>query len=141
MTENKEKLKASQPTTKQEEKPPARKGRPPKAAIAAKKPGGRVALGRPPGEASRLQEFKARLLGTTGEKIIATLISKAMDSEDKDQFAALKFCAERILPMSAFDAAKNANSTPQVTINISSLGAPKLEVLEDIGDMEFKDTE
>ena len=122
-------------------KPPARKGRPPKAAIAAKKPGGRVALGRPPGEASRLQEFKARLLGTTGEKIIATLIHKAMDSDDKDQFAALKFCAERILPMSAFDAAKNANSTPQVTINISSLGSPKLEVLEDIVDTEFKDTE
>lgn len=100
-----------------------RKGRPPKAAIAAKKPGGRALVGRPPGEASRLQEFKARLLGTTGEKIIATLIRKAMDDEDKDQFAALKFCAERILPMSAFDAAKNA-SVPQVTINISSLGAP-----------------
>jgi hypothetical protein len=122
-------------TTKQQDnmapKPPVRKGRPPKAAIAAKKPGGRVALGRPPGEASRLQEFKARLLGTTGEKIIATLIRKAMDDEDKDQFAALKFCAERILPMSAFDAAKNSNSTPQVTINISSLGSPKLEVLDD----------
>ena len=122
-------------------KPPVRKGRPPKAAIAAKKPGGRVALGRPPGEASRLQEFKARLLGTTGEKIIATLISKAMDSDDKDQFAALKFCAERILPMSAFDSAKNANSVPQVTINISSLGSPKLEVLNDITDTDFKDTE
>lgn len=97
-----------------------RKGRPPKAAIAAKKPGGRAVLGRPPGEASRLQEFKARLMGTTGEKIIATLIRKAMDNEDKDQFAALKFCAERILPMSAFDAVKNT-STPTVTINISSM--------------------
>ena len=118
-------------------KPVARQGRPPKAAIAAKKPGGRVALGRPPGEASRLQEFKARLLGTTGEKIIATLIHKAMDSDDKDQFAALKFCAERILPMSAFDTAKNANSTPTVTINISSLGAPTLEVLDDV--TNFKD--
>ena len=129
-------------TIKQEEtKPPVRKGRPPKAAIAAKKPGGRVALGRPPGEASRLQEFKARLLGTTGEKIIATLISKAMDSDDKDQFAALKFCAERILPMSAFDAAKNSNSTPTVTINISSLGSPQLEVLDNIVDTDFKDTQ
>jgi len=117
-------------TNKQQEnvstpKPAARKGRPPKAAIAAKKPGGRVALGRPPGEASRLQEFKARLLGTTGEKIITTLIRKAMDDEDKDQFAALKFCAERILPMSAFDAAKNGSSTPQVTINITGLSEAK----------------
>jgi hypothetical protein len=122
-------------TTKQQDnmapKPPVRKGRPPKAAIAAKKPGGRVALGRPPGEASRLQEFKARLLGTTGEKIIATLIRKAMDDEDKDQFAALKFCAERILPMSAFDAAKNSNATPQVTINISGLSDAKQVYLKD----------
>ena len=127
-------MKEDKPTTTPP-KPPVRKGRPPKAAIAAKKTGGKGSvgrpLGRPPGEASRLQEFKARLLGTTGEKIIATLIRKAMDDEDKDQFAALKFCAERILPMSAFDAAKNANSTPQVTINISSLGSPKLEILDD----------
>jgi hypothetical protein len=112
---------------------PVRKGRPPKAAIATKKPGGRVALGRPPGEASRLQEFKARLLGTTGEKIIATLIRKAMDDEDKDQFAALKFCAERILPMSAFDAAKNSNATPQVTINISGLSDTKQVYVKDEG--------
>jgi hypothetical protein len=121
------------PTAPVPPKPPARKGRPPKAAIAAKKPGGRVALGRPPGEASRLQEFKARLLGTTGEKIIATLIRKAMDDEDKDQFAALKFCAERILPMSAFDAAKNSNSTPQVTINISGLSDAKQVYSKDEG--------
>ena len=108
-----------------EQKLPARRGRPPKAAIEAKKVGKRVALGRPPGEAARLNEFKARLLGTTGEKIIETLIRKAMDGEDKDQFAALKFCAERILPMSAFDTAKNANAVPQVTINITSLTQDK----------------
>ena len=108
-----------------EQKLPARRGRPPKAAIEAKKVGKRVALGRPPGEAARLNEFKARLLGTTGEKIIETLIKKAMDGKDKDQFAALKFCAERILPMSAFDAAKNANATPQVTINITGLSDAK----------------
>lgn len=118
-----------------------RKGRPPKAELAKKKPGGRGGIkGRPPGEASRLQEFKARLLGTTGEKIIETLIRKAMNDEDKDQFAALKFCAERILPMSAFDAAKGQNQAPQVTINISSLSQPTLEVL-DVEDVEFKDTE
>ena len=110
---------------------PARRGRRSKAAIAARKHGGRYVLGRPPGEASRLQEFKARLMGTTGEKIIATLIRKAMDDEDKDQFAALKFCAERILPMSAFDAAKNSNSTPQVTINISGLSDAKQVYRED----------
>ena len=112
---------------------PARKGRPPKAAIEAKKVGKRALIGRPPGEASRLNEFKARLLGTVGEKIIETLIKKAMDGEDKDQFAALKFCAERILPMSAFDAAKGANTTPQVTINITGLSDAKQVYNQDEG--------
>ena len=116
-----------------ETKPPARKGRPPKAVIDSKKVGKRVALGRPPGEAARLNEFKARLLGTTGEKIIETLIRKAMDGEDKDQFAALKFCAERILPMSAFDTAKNANASPQVTINITGLSDAKQVYNQDDG--------
>lgn len=97
-----------------------RKGRPPKALIASKKKGGRETRGRPPGEAARLQEFRARLLGTTGEKVIETLIRKALNDEDKDQFAALKFCAERILPMSAFEA-KQGEKPPQVVVNISGL--------------------
>ena len=107
--------------------------------IASKKTGGKGSvgrpIGRPPGEAARLQEFKARLLGSTGEKIIATLIRKAMDDEDKDQFAALKFCAERILPMSAFDAAKNANSTPTVTINITGLADTQQTYIENVIDV------
>ena len=58
-----------------------------------------------------------------------------MDGEDKDQFAALKFCAERILPMSAFDTAKNANTTPTVTINISGLSDAKQVYNQDDGDI------
>jgi hypothetical protein len=98
----------------------AKKGRPRKDVIASKRKGGRGVVGRPPGEAARLQEFRARLLGTTGEKIIETLIRKAMNDEDKDQFAALKFCAERILPLSAFDV-KAGEKPPQVVVNISGL--------------------
>jgi uncharacterized protein (UPF0333 family) len=45
----------------------------------------------------------------------------------------LKFCAERILPMSAFDSAKNSNSTPQVTINITSLSDTKQVYNKDEG--------
>lgn len=102
-------------------KPPVvKKGRPWKELIASKKKGGRGVVGRPPGEAARLQEFRARLLGTTGEKIIETLIRKAMNDEDKDQFAALKFCAERLLPLSAFDV-KGGEKPPQVVVNISGL--------------------
>jgi hypothetical protein len=114
----------------------ARIGRPPKTAVAPKKKDSRTALGRPPGEAARIQEFKARLLGTTGDRIMNTLIKKAMDDNDKDQFAALKFCAERILPMSAFDTAKSSGSTPVVTINISGLSDTKQTYIkEDVIDV------
>ena len=117
----------------EEEKKPARIGRPPKSAVAPKKQDSRLKLGRPPGEAARIQEFKARLLGTTGDRIMNTLIRKAMDDEDKDQFAALKFCAERILPMSAFETAKSAGSVPVVTINISGLSDTKQTYIKDEG--------
>jgi hypothetical protein len=123
----------------EEKKEKARIGRPPKSAVAPKKQDSRLKLGRPPGEAARIQEFKARLLGTTGDRIMNTLIRKAMDDEDKDQFAALKFCAERILPMSAFDTAKSGGTTPVVTINISSLSTPQTVVLEDATDIAYKE--
>ncbi len=48
--------------------PPRKRGRPRKADIEAKK--SRNAVGRPPGEAARIKEFYARLLSTSGEKVI-----------------------------------------------------------------------
>lgn len=104
-------------------------GRPTKALINSKKRGqgsGNKVMGRPKGDASRIQEFKARLLGTTGEKIINTLISKALNVDDKDNIAALKMCIDRILPISAFEAAKGSGGVPQVTINISGLNDVKV---------------
>lgn len=100
------------------------KGRPTKAIIDSKRTGsksGRTIMGRPAGDATRIQEFKARLLGSSGEKIINTLIAKALDVNDKDNMAAIKMCVDRILPMSSFDSVKAGGGTPQVTINITSL--------------------
>lgn len=101
-----------------------RKGRPTKAIIDSKRTGsksGRTVMGRPTGDATRIQEFKARLLGSSGEKIINTLIAKALDVNDKDNMAAIKMCVDRILPMSSFDSVKGSGTMPQVTINISGL--------------------
>ena len=100
-----------------------RKGRPPKAAIEAKKHRG--AVGRPAGDAARIQEFKARLLGTSGEKVINTILRKALDDTDKDQAAMLKMCIDRILPMSAFEAVKK-ESMPHISINITGLQSPSV---------------
>ena len=82
-----------------EDKPVKRKrGRPRKTDVEAKKKRGVV--GRPPGEAARIKELHARLLATSGETVIKTIIKKALDDEDKDQVACLKMCIDRVLPMS-----------------------------------------
>ena len=49
------------------------RGRPKKTEVEAKKKRGVV--GRPPGEAARIKEFHARLLATSGETVINTIIS------------------------------------------------------------------
>ena len=126
-------------TTEVLEKPPRPKiqrrklGRPLKKDIEAKKKGNRGKVGRPAGDSARIAEFKARLLGTSGDKIIETLIAKALNPDDKDNMAALKLCVDRILPVSVFDAAKNGGTTPQISINITSLTQP--EITADVVDM------
>lgn len=120
-------------------------GRPKKKDILAKKKGNRGKIGRPAGDAARIAEFKARLLGTSGEKIINTLISKALDPDDKDQAACLKMCVDRVLPLSAFDASKQQGGTPQISINITGLtgnvqSTPVIE-MNDADDVEYKDVD
>ena len=106
-----------------------RRGRPPKSLVESKKKPGKV--GRPAGDAARIQEFKARLLSSSGTKIIDTVIRKALDDNDKDQIAALKMCMDRLLPTSLFekDAKGQRNA---VTINITGLGETKIEAVEEI---------
>ena len=115
-----------------------RRGRPPKALVESKKKPGKV--GRPAGDAARIQEFKARLLSSSGTKIIDTVIRKALDDEDKDQIAALKMCMDRLLPTSLFekDAKGQRNA---VTINITGLGETKVEAVQEVDEIEITDVE
>jgi hypothetical protein len=113
------------------------RGRPRKTEVEAKKKRGVV--GRPPGEAARIKEFHARLLATSGETVINTIISKALDNDDKDQVACLKMCIDRVLPMSYFDKGKDAGRG-SVNIQISMVGDKQAEVLEqeEVTDVEFE---
>jgi hypothetical protein len=113
-------------------------GRPTKAAIAKKKNPG--VLGRPPGDAARIAEFKARLLATAGDSVITKIIETALSDGHPAQGAMLKFCGERLLPLSSFEA-KSGGGTPQISINITSLGAPKIEEAEVIDSISFTDVE
>ena len=124
---------------------PVKTGRPRKADILAKKKGNRGKVGRPAGDAARIAEFKARLLGTSGEKIINTLISKALDPDDKDQAACLKMCIDRVLPLSAFDASKQQGGVPQISINITGLtgsveSTPVIE-MSDADEVQYRDVD
>lgn len=116
------------------------RGRPRKSEVESKKKRG--VIGRPPGEAARIKEFHARLLATSGETVINTIISKALNDEDKDQVACLKMCIDRVLPMSYFEKGRDAGRG-SVNIQISMLGDAKAEVLDqdELQDIEYEDVD
>jgi hypothetical protein len=107
--------------------PPRKRGRPRKADIEAKK--SRNAVGRPPGEAARIKEFYARLLSTSGEKVIETVLRKAMDDQDKDQVACLKMCIDRLLPLSHFEKQGQGRSNA-IQVQIVTTGTPQIAARE-----------
>jgi hypothetical protein len=111
------------------------RGRPRKTEVEAKKK--RSVVGRPPGEAARIKEFHARLLATSGETVINTIITKALDNDDKDQVACLKMCIDRVLPMSYFDKGKDAGRG-SVNIQISMVGDKQAEVIDEPQDIEYE---
>ena len=100
------------------------KGRPPKADLVAIKNRTKGKIGRPVGDAGRIEEFKQRLLATGGTRILDKMIAIALDDEHPGQMAAIKMSIDRMLPMSTFEAAKNGGSMPQISINITGLSSP-----------------
>lgn len=118
-----------------------RKGRPPKAAIAAKKKGGRGVVGRPQGDSGRIAELKARLLATTGDKVINKIVEIAMTDGHPVQGAALKMCIDRVLPLSYFDKDKQGGSVPQISINISGITSPTVSAEENVIEAGITDVE
>lgn len=115
-------------------------GRPKKADIQKKKKPG--TLGRPPGDAARIAEFKARLLATAGDTVITKIIETALSDGHPAQGAMLKFCGERLLPLSSFET-KNGGGTPQISINITGISNPTVEAAEvienDVTDVVIRD--
>jgi hypothetical protein len=115
-------------------------GRPTKAAIAKKKNPGIV--GRPPGDAARIAEFKARLLATAGDTVITKIIETALADGHPAQGAMLKFCGERLLPLSSFEA-KSGGGSHQISINITGINSPSIEASEvienDVTDVVIRD--
>jgi hypothetical protein len=124
------------------EEPKAKRGRPRKTEIEAKKKGNRGVRGRPPGDAARINEFKARLLATSGDKVINKIIDIALDDEHQGQMAALKMCMDRVLPVSYFEKDKTTGGKSSVSITITGVGGEtKIIGSEDEGEIIDVDPE
>lgn len=122
-----------------DKKVPAKRGRPRKADIEAKKKGNRGVRGRPKGDAARINEFKARLLATSGDKVINKVIEIALDDAHAGQMAAMKMCMDRVLPVSYFEKEKNGQSKGGINITITGVGGDTT-IVGDSSDTDTDDT-
>lgn len=82
-------------------------------------------VGRPKGEAAIINEYKLRMLNSPkSAKVLEAIYDAALNDEHKNQAAAWKLIVDRVVPISAFESAKQGGGTPQISINISGLTSP-----------------
>jgi hypothetical protein len=124
-----------------DEQPKRKIGRPKKSELKEIKESRSV--GRPKGEAAIINEYKLRMLNSPkSARVLEAIYDAALNDEHKNQAAAWKLIVDRIVPVSAFETAKQGGGgMPNISINISAVGSPKIETLEDVLDVDFKDTE
>jgi hypothetical protein len=116
-----------------------KRGRPRKTEVQAKQQGGRGKVGRPKGDATIINEYKARMLASPKSiKVLEAIFDAALNDEHKNQAAAWKLVVDRIAPVAAFekDVIKNGGGN-SISINIS--GVPSVKVGNDVVDGEFED--
>jgi len=102
-----------------------KRGRPPKSALAEVKE--KRAIGRPKGTTAIINEYRDRMLASPkSAKVLEKVYEVALTDGHPGQMAAMKLVLDRIVPVSTFDATKAAGGVPQISINISSLGEPKV---------------
>ncbi len=82
--------------------PPRGRGRPSKADLKKAKAPGKV--GRPPGTAAIMNEYKNRMLASPkSRKVLDKIFEAALDDEHKHQAACMKMIADRLLPVVMFE--------------------------------------
>ena len=100
---------------------PKKRGRPPKSLVDKKKNRGQI--GRPKGDADVIKEYKARLLASPkSRKVLDSILNAALDDDHKNQAAAWKLLADRLMPLSYFDKDKASGGRSAVNITITGVG-------------------
>lgn len=116
------------------------KGRPPKTALQEMKE--KRSVGRPKGTAAIINEYRDRMLmSPKSSKVLEKIFDAALNDEHPHQAAAWKLVVDRVVPVSAFDQAKQGGSMPQISINISGLNQPTAEVVEEVQDVEYRESD
>ncbi len=113
-----------------EETPKKRgRGRPRKGEIIQKTAGTRGKVGRPKGDASIINEYKARMLASPkSAKVLETIFDAALDNEHKNQAAAWKLLMDRILPVGAFEKEVTKDGgRSAIQINITGVGGATVD--------------
>jgi hypothetical protein len=72
--------------------------------------------------------------------VITKIIETALTDNHPAQGAMLKFCGERLLPLSSFET-KNGGTAPTISINISGLTQPTVQATEVVDAIEYSDVE
>jgi hypothetical protein len=107
-------------------------GRPSRKDLAKNSPGGRGKPGRPKGDATIINEYKARMLASPKSKrVLDTIFDAALDHDHKNQAAAWKLVMDRILPVAAFekDVVQNGGKSA-IQINITGVGTAEVKDID-----------
>ena len=97
-----------------------RRGRPPKSTL--KKPKG--IIGRPKGDATIINEYKARMLASPkSAKVLEAIFDAALDNDHKNQASAWKLVMDRVAPVAAFEKEIiKGGGKSAIQINITGIG-------------------
>ena len=106
-----------------------RVGRPPKSAL--KKPKG--IIGRPKGDATIINEYKARMLASPkSAKVLEAIFDAALDNEHKNQASAWKLVMDRVAPVAAFEKEIiKGGGKNSIQINITGVGSTDISGSQD----------
>ena len=106
-----------------------RRGRPPKSTL--KRPKG--IIGRPKGDATIINEYKARMLASPkSAKVLDAIFDAALDNEHKNQASAWKLVMDRVAPVAAFEKEIiKGGGKSSIQINITGVGSTDVSGSQD----------
>jgi len=101
-------------------------------------------VGRPKGEATIMKEYRQRMLASPrSAKVMDAIFEAALDHDHKNQAAAWKIIADRILPVSGFEKDAGGSGRTKMVVEIKDAGVVQLSTEsaqhEDVMEADFEE--